>query len=416
MYNIDLSEFYVTNVDNFALLRSKETDFSKTSLGDLTRDSSPADLVDKVAFDKMFDLFERSKTDGCFWNKLYIHNSTDYLELRVPRNVFYRNVNALIGPSEESKEAAKKHWYKFNKNLLEFLRLKKKAFGKNGKTLSKPTENQLDPSRFSHFRPYHEFIINMFGKMFTAKEIKDLLGEEHGLRLTLGILKSFHKFHADLIAKRISAFKESFEDVRLGYKRSRLEELAWIYQQVKNDFKNPKLGIARRNSFSKEMRDILKQIKDEVEGDVIRIEGSLDVNHHLQAHIVNEIIDRETLRTVVIAKIASKLNLEPLSLTYEMQKSHYALFNSYLGNDPHAEGLELPDHTFSPADYDFKGMGKKAENQLRLLNKKNDGVKDQRKALIEKMKLMGAKKLLKDKVDMAREVLEEEKNKDFQND
>lgn len=413
MYNIDLSEFYVTNVDNFALLRSKEPDFSKTSLGDLTRDSNPADLVDKVAFDKMFDLFEKSKTDGLYWNKLYIHNATEYVDLRSPRNVFYRSVNALIGPSEESKEAAKKHWHKFNKNLMEFLRLKKKAFAKDGKTLQKPAKSQLDPSKFAHFRPYHEFIINMFGKMFTAKEIKDLLGEEHGLKLTIGILNSFHAFHSDLIAKRVSAFKESFEDVRLGYKRSRLEELAWIYQQIKRDFKNPKLGIQKRNTFSKEMRETLKQIKDEVEGDVIRIEGSMDVNHHLQAHIANELINRETLRTIVIAKVASKLNLEPLSLAYEMEKSHYALFNSYLGNDPNAKGLELPDHSFTPADYDFDGMGKKAENQLRLLDKKNDGVQDQRKALIEKMKSMGAKKLLKEKVDMAREILEEEKGKDF---
>jgi len=398
---MDLSKYIHEERGAYILARLKD-EVDTLSSGH-KKDVIPTNVIDKAAYKKWLELV--SEDSDCYHDKMIVRGSDEVLNMKTSKAAFYRSVNSLVGPSNEDKSKSKKFWHKFISASLREAKLRKKAFKQTEVSKEVKTSNKLE-SRFSHFRPYHQYIVEMYGKMFNTKEIREILLEK-GVDISVKSLQDFYAFHEDIITKTISSFKESFDDIRLGYKRSRLEEYAWIYHNLKKDFKNPKTPIHKKTAFSKEMQSCLKAIKDEVEGNLIKIDANVNVNQQINIHLTQQILDRKTVALVSIAKAAQNLNVEPAGLIYEMEKSYYKKYNAFIGGDPLDDSLELPDQNYKPSDYDYDRLDDLSKQQQKLLNEKEDAIKAKRMEMRNIIRNGEIRKKLKESLELSRKALSE---------
>ena len=169
-----------------------------------------------------------------------------------------------------------------------------------------------------------EDIKELLGKMFTPKEVVRILAESREIQVEL----------------------EYVQDVRLYSKRPRLEELSWMYTQMKTRYK-----ALRSNDAYNSMLRTLEQIRKEAEGDQIFINGAIDVNveTEIRLHIQQTIYKSVNLKEIILGRVAARMNWDLAKLVAGLHNSYYARFmptnDEY---DPQAE-MEYP----SSMNYDF---------------------------------------------------------------
>jgi len=250
---------------------------------------------------------------------------------------------------------------------------KKKAFGtipgpkkqaKEGddNKRQKQIEN-ANVARFAMLIPRTPELIELFGRMFTIDEVFVMCVEDWGLPVNKKMLSEFRNHYAEIIADKINHHKKSFADLRLGIKKSRLEEFCWIYAELKKDYKK-----TRQVKMIEQMRGVLQDIRKEIEGDKIIIEGNLDINIEASVndHLQNEVLKNLSIRDLIIGRVAARVGSNPALLVYYLTKSYYAKFSGTTGpiEDTAYETIQYP----NDAGYDFDMIEK---NQQRLLNEPN---------------------------------------------
>ena len=120
-------------------------------------------------------------------------------------------------------------------------------------------------------------------------------------------------------------WEQDYSDIRLGHRRSRLDELSWLYGKTKDKYK----GYESRED-AKLLLQILDHIKKEVDGDLV-INGKIqvDIEQTINLQIQIEMIKEFNITAFIIAKIAGKLNINPLFLMSRLAHSHYAKFTGF---------------------------------------------------------------------------------------
>lgn len=109
--------------------------------------------------------------------------------------------------------------------------------------------------------------------MFTPKEVVRILAESREIQVELSYVQDVLKHYITDIEKRREEFRNRVQDVRLYSKRPRLEELSWMYTQMKLRYK----ALNSTDAYNAMLRT-LEQIRKEAEGDQIFINGAIDVN------------------------------------------------------------------------------------------------------------------------------------------
>jgi hypothetical protein len=190
----------------------------------------------------------------------------------------------------------------------------------------------------------------LFGRFFSVTEVLQVVTEEWGIGVSRMTMNRFAQAYAEEIREKQEWYKKNYSDVRLGYKRSRLDELSWMYTSAKIKYN----GGNRSNDTGRLMVSILQQIKAEVEGDIdIRVSGSIDMNieHTLSVHVRHELMKSLNINSLIISRVALKLGLNPIILMNRLQSSYYKKFTTLNGDVPeNPDTMELP----SKLPYDFK--------------------------------------------------------------
>lgn len=191
-----------------------------------------------------------------------------------------------------------------------------------------------------------EDIKELLGKMFTPKEVVRILAESREIQVELEYVQDVLKRFINDIEKRREEFRNRVQDVRLYSKRPRLEELSWMYTQMKLRYKT-----LRSNDAYNSMLRTLEQIRKEAEGDQIFINGAIDVNveTEIRLHIQQTIYKSVNLKEIILGRVAARMNWDLAKLVAGLHNSYYARFmptnDEY---DPQAE-MEYP----SSMNYDF---------------------------------------------------------------
>lgn len=262
-------------------------------------------------------------------------------------------------------EAEQEHIWELKNTKYQPARLlanqwKKKAFGTiPGPKKQKPEQGVSDPkkqrafdnamaAKFAMLVPRTTELIELFGRMFTIDEVYVICVEDWGLPANKKQLSEFRNHYSDIISDKIQHHKRSFADLRLGIKKSRLEELCWLYSEMKRDYKSN-----RSVKFVEQMRGVLQDIRKEIEGDKIVVEGNLDINIEasVNEHLQNEVLKNISLRDLIIGRVAARTNQNPALLVYYLTKSYYNKFSGTTGpiQDAEYEEIRYPNE----AGYDF---------------------------------------------------------------
>lgn len=190
----------------------------------------------------------------------------------------------------------------------------KRAYGvinKDGTTYGGKILSSLDLKRAE--------LIELFGKMFTLGEVHEIVLKIWKLPIKKEALGDWRTRNQEAINARIEVHKREYSDVRLAYKRSRLEELTYLYTKRRRIY-----DLSGKGDDHRLLLATLAQIKQEVEGDLIRIDGALTMD--IEATINNKMQETYNfinLKEIIIARVAAKNGLEVASLIKGISAGYY---------------------------------------------------------------------------------------------
>lgn len=166
-----------------------------------------------------------------------------------------------------------------------------------------------------------EEIVEMFGRMFRIEDIRQILVEDYDIYVSSTWLNKFKSKHRELISEKIDIYRNSIDSLRLTYKRSRLEELTDIYYIEKSEYRR-----VPQTQRALNMTRILNQIRQEVEGNnlTINLKHEIDLRATVNEHLAKEALKKVSIQQVILARVAAKNGLNPLTLQTSLANGYYS--------------------------------------------------------------------------------------------
>lgn len=267
-------------------------------------------------------------------NKEYLTSDGRKLSISMQVKNFLAKIDNLPPKEREALTQAKELYMSIagKRNMA-----KARAFGRYGRPSEyKPRKDGGLPMkiRTKKLSAVEEDIVELLGRMFTVPEVVKIMREEAKEDIDEDDVKLILKRYITEIERKREEFKNKLTDVRLYNKRPRLEELAWMYSKARERWMA--LGT---NDYYMSMLRTLEQIRKESEGDVININGALDVNIEMtiQAQLQKEALKTINLKEVIIGRVCARMGFDPAKMIASLHNSYYARFVTISGDfDPDA--------------------------------------------------------------------------------
>lgn len=336
----------------------------------------PEGVVDIKEYKKML-AFEKHPV---IRNTMYMTSEGEEINLAMLPHRLKKYIEHLAPKEQEDILELKK---RYNQYRAKITTAKAMAFGRYGGKNRAENKNRLTP--------FQSDIVELLGRMFTIAEVVKIMGEDNGIIVTEDDVKNTLRNHIIEIEKKREEFRNRVTDVRLYNKRPRLEELAWMYSKMKSRFVALN-GIDAYNS----MLRTLEQIRKESEGDILTVNGAMDINIEvtLQNHIQKEILRTINLKEIILGRVAARMNFDPKKLIAGLHNSYYAKFIDIAGDyDPDAE-MQYP----SQSAYDFAAIERTAGREV--MDVKAEDVTEQEKSTADNVKSLFLSKIRKQKQEM----------------
>jgi hypothetical protein len=294
----------------------------------------PDGVVDEAAYKQMW-LLQRLP----ILSEPYITASDETeLNLAMLPHRFTKAISHLSQTEQDQLFEKKKEWQKMNSKMHTY---KQRAFGiALGGQRHKAKQNQFK------LTPFEEDIVELLSRMFTVKEVVRIMGEDNGIEVDENDVHLVLKKNIVDIEKRREEFRNRITDVRLYNKRPRLEELAWMFSQMKLRY----IAVQTTDAYMACLRT-LEQIRKEAEGDIVNINGVLDVNIEVQIqnHIQKQVLRTINLKEIILGRVAARMNYDLKKLIAGLHNSYYAKFTDISGVYDENEQMRYP----SNMAYDF---------------------------------------------------------------
>lgn len=281
----------------------------------------------------------------------------------------------------------KKQWIALNskRNVAKAM-----AYGRMGCLGGRKPEEARAVQKLS---PFEEDIMELLGRMFTVTEVVKILGEDNGIMIDEDDVKRVLKKNIVEIERRREEYRNKITDVRLYNKRPRLDELGWMYSKMKARY----IALNSIDAYNCMLRT-LEQIRKESEGDILNVNGALDVNIEVQIqnHIQKEMMRTINLKEIILGRVAARMNFSLSKLIAGLHNSYYAKFVGISGDfDPNAE-MVYP----STMNYDFTAIERQSGTEVQDITAEE--VTEQEKSSAERTREMFLRKIRKQREDLER--------------
>jgi len=340
----------------------------------------PEDVVNPTEYKKMLAL----ERHPIIRNTIYISSEGDEINIAMLPHRLAKYIEHLSSKEQEDILELKR---KYNQMRAKISTAKSLAFGRAGRYGGKKKED-LAVYKLS---PFEEDIIELLGRMFTVAEVVKIMGEDNGVIVNEDDVKGILKKHIVEIERKREEFRNRVADVRLYNKRPRLEELAWMYSKMKNKY----IVLNSIDSYNAMLRT-LEQIRKEAEGDILNINGVVDVNVEvtIQNHIQKEILKTINLKEIILGRVAARMKYDPKKLIAGLHNSYYAKFVDISGEyDADAE-MNYP----SNSAYDFTAIERTAGKEV--MDVKAEDVTEAEHSSASNIKDLFLSKIRKQRQDM----------------
>ena len=250
----------------------------------------------------------------------------------------------------------------FNKALSHCGGIKSLAF-------AVPKSEMIQHKRIERLEEKKTEILELFGRMFSPEEVHRIAVQQLGLRVGLKEIVDFRRKYLIEITSKIEEFKRDFKDIRLAIKKGRIEELVFLYERVKDRW------LATHMKSDQEfLLKLIEALRKETDGDLIKVEGdmTLKVEHNITVHLQKEITAKMNLTQIVLGRVASRLDINPVHMISQMTDSIYARFNSMVTSQDDVEDAEYVELEYpSNKPYDFSQIEEKQKEHLKEKEKKD---------------------------------------------
>lgn len=224
-------------------------------------------------------------------------------------------------------------------------------------------------TKLSQFSQREQQMIELFGRMFSLQEVHQMCLTEWQIPVGIKAIEDFRTAHWKEIEQKIEVHKRDYSDIRLGYKRSRLEELSWMYITRKNIYQ-----ATLKADDHRLLLQTIEQIRKEVEGDTIRFDGkiTLDIETTIENHIRKELFKGLPLKEVILARIAARTGVPTDFLINDLNRSYYGAFlNGSVEDIAHEELPLYP----SNQEYDFTAIKEFQAKEVEAVESKKIQIK-----------------------------------------
>lgn len=308
-------------------------------------------------------------------------------------------VKSILDSSSLSQEE-KNEILKINNEIILLIQTavlhKKRAFGDNRVLL---TEAGFIADELSGVTP---IILDLSGRFYKPEEIHRVLCEDFEITsVTVNQIKNVVKDNLSKIKSLQEEYQKDYSDVRLAYKRSRLEELQQMYNNRKSQY--------NKNNYNREdekaLLGLLDSIKKEIQGDmVINANVNLQIEEKSNFFIEQEMLKSLNISMFVLARICGRMNVNPNLVLSRLAHSRYAQFSGYS-----EKGLS-PTAATDPIDY----ASNIVYNWPQIEAQNEERVKEEtilaKLPEVETPKVLTLKDKLKKRLESAKQPLEEGKN------
>lgn len=308
-------------------------------------------------------------------------------------------VKSILDSSSLSQKE-KDEILKINNEIILLIQIavlhKKRAFGDNRVLL---TEAGFVADELSGVTP---IILDLSGRFYKPEEIHRVLCEDFEITsVTVNQIKNVVKDNLSKIKSLQEDYQKDYSDVRLAYKRSRLEELQQMYNNRKSQY--------NKNNYNREdekaLLGLLESIKKEIQGDmVINANVNLQIEEKSNFFIEQEMLKSLNISMFVLARICGRMNVNPNLVLSRLAHSRYAQFSGYS-----EKGLS-PTAATDPIDYAsnivYNWPQIEAQNEERVKEEKTLAKLPE----VETPKVLTLKDKLKKRLESAKQPLEEGKN------
>ena len=340
----------------------------------------PEDVVNPKEYIKMIAL----ERHPIVRNTIYLSSEGDEINIAMLPHRLKKYIEHLAPKEQEDIMELKR---KYNQMRAKITTCKAMAYGRAGRYGGEKKEVAL----LNKLSPFEEDIIELLGRMFTVAEVVKIMGEDNGVIVQENEVNDVLKKHIVEIERKREEFRNRVTDVRLYNKRPRLEELAWMYSKMKARY----VAINSTDAYNAMLRT-LEQIRKEAEGDILTVNGAVDINIEvtIQNHIQKEILKTINLKEIILGRVAARMNYDPKKLIAGLHNSYYAKFVDISGDFDEDAEMQYPSNTA----YDFGMIERTAGREV--MDVKAEDVTDKEHSAAENAKNIFLSKLRKQKQDM----------------
>jgi len=205
-------------------------------------------------------------------------------------------------------------------------------------------------------------MLELFGRWFTPTQVhKELLRRNIDIRFK--DIEIFNRQNKEKIREVRNKISEDYDDLPIGVKRSRLEKLNYLLNDLYNDYEDTNNQRAKIE-LSKEIRAILDQARKEVEGEELKltVNGRIDVEATISLVMKNSVIMQDlTVIQMVMSRVCQRVGIPYNVMVHRLANSHYAKYAGLRRNDNLNEKPVYP----STVNYDILDMRPKYEEWQR---------------------------------------------------
>jgi hypothetical protein len=294
------------------------------------------------------------------------------VDYTAPTMYFNRYLNSIFDEELKKELRIKKaEWDTIRGNLAI---MKQKAFG-----VMKTTKN--DAIRDSILDVKKTEILELFGKFYNVTDVHRITVQEYKLECSLTVVEAFRIKHLEQIKELQDEYVKDYSEIRLTHKKSRLEELNELYVGRKNIY-----NTSKKAEDYKLLLQTIEQIKKEVEGDILTINGNININieQTLISHIYQELMKGLAIKDIIISRVAARTNSNPLYLISRLHHSFYAKFNGFDVNEDFDLMSQIPLYP-SQVVYNFdevRNLNENKKHEKFQLSKLNDVIDENKDKIV----------------------------------
>lgn len=294
-----------------------------------------------------------------------------------------RNYKAVMKnlPKKEAEEFDAKR-LKVNQLLMQKMISKRRVYGNSTKK-----KNEILEDKWS------SYVLELLGKDYTCAEVHRKLVSQ-GAQLDYIWVLQFAKRNEEKIRELRNTFREDYGDVSISVKRSRLEKLNFLLNDLLQDYEDS--NTINKLQYAREIRSILEQARKEVEGEELKltVSGRIDVEATIGNYMnSSKLLQGLTVQQLVIARVAARLGVHPQVLLYRLAYGFYSKWNGFRRNDDLSTKPIYP----SSVNYDILDLEEK-NRQWMEKNKEKEHYEEAQIVGEELTKVVTGKQALKNKI------------------